>query len=47
MEERDITRSEQKCISECIMTNWSNMNQEIPERDKRYEQCLSDCNVCG
>jgi len=49
MSERNITKSEQSCISGCITKYWGNPhNQDDAEkRDRDYEQCLSDCRICG
>jgi len=47
MEERKITQTESVCIGECILKHWSNADQEMTDRDKRYERCLTDCNVCS
>ena len=49
MSERNITKPEQSCISACITKYWGNPhNQDDAEkRDRDYEQCLSDCRICG
>jgi hypothetical protein len=49
MSERNITKPEQSCISGCITKYWGNpQNQDSEEkRDRDYEQCLSDCQICG
>jgi len=50
MTERKITRQEQNCIGQCINKYWGHAHENIEdddERDKKYEQCLSSCKVCG
>ncbi len=47
MKNRDITSREQSCISQCILKHWSGSSPDSRERDRSYEKCLSDCNVCG
>ncbi len=49
-ESRTIKPSEQRCISDCIRKFWGDRNDNVvdPEtRDRSYEQCLTDCQVCG
>jgi len=49
MSERKITKSEQSCISGCITKYWGTPSNEddAEKRDRDYEQCLSDCQICG
>ena len=49
MSERKITNNEQGCISSCITKYWGNSDNKGDEekRDHDYEQCLSDCRICG
>ena len=49
MSERKITKDEQGCISGCITKYWGNPDNKDDEekRDRDYEQCLTDCQVCG
>ncbi len=49
MSERKIAKPEQICISGCITKYWrAPHNQDDEEkRDRDYEQCLSDCQICG
>jgi hypothetical protein len=49
MSERKITTHEQSCISSCINKYWGNPHNQDDEkkRDRDYEQCLSDCQICG
>jgi hypothetical protein len=49
MSERKITKSEQSCLSGCINKYWGNpQNQGDEEKhDRDYEQCLSNCQICG
>lgn len=49
MEQRNITRKERSCISNCIFRFWGDRENPItPEqREPEYEQCLTDCRVCG
>ena len=48
-EPRNINREEQQCISDCIVEFWGEDSpwKDDSERDFRYEQCLTDCRVCG
>lgn len=48
-ENRTIKPSEQQCISECIRRFWGEHNDRIDleSRDRSYEQCLTDCRICG
>jgi len=49
MEGRKITNEERGCISNCIFQHWGDPDsKESPEsRDKKYENCLEDCRICG
>lgn len=47
MKGRDILPNEKECISQCIMKYWSPSSETVNNRDQRYEQCLTKCNVCG
>jgi DNA modification methylase len=50
MTEKIITKEEQSCIGQCINKYWGHTHENIEdddERDKKYEQCLSSCKVCG
>lgn len=49
MKSRKITREERGCISNCIFQYWGDpQNTEDAEtRDKKYEQCLNGCRICG
>ena len=49
MEARDITKDEQGCMADCINTFWGGADHEdsAEERDKGYEECLENCQVCG
>ncbi len=46
---RPITPSEQHCISECIHRFWGDRDNptDLESRDRSYEQCLTDCQICG
>ena len=48
MDERGITGSERKCISECIYRHWTSDHNKVDEetRDRSYESCLAACSVC-
>ncbi len=48
-ESRKIKPGEQQCISECIRRFWGDREDPIdPEtRDRYYEQCLTDCQICA
>jgi hypothetical protein len=47
MQGRDIQASEKECISQCILKFWSDSDPQAESHDERYEQCLTDCDVCG
>jgi hypothetical protein len=49
MSDRNISSEEQHCMSDCIRKFWGDTDHsEDPEtRDRDYEQCLTDCQVCG
>ncbi len=49
MSERKITTEEQGCMSRCITKYWGNSDHRDDEekRDRDYEKCLSDCQICG
>lgn len=49
MEGHRISRKEQGCISNCIFEFWGNPDNKgnAEKRDSDYEQCLSDCHICG
>ncbi|MEJ2037592.1 MAG: hypothetical protein P8X55_01475 [Desulfosarcinaceae bacterium] len=47
MAEAKMTPREQQCISECIYKHWSSSQDDSQEREQKYEQCLTDCNVCS
>ncbi|MFZ7126178.1 MAG: hypothetical protein ACOWWM_08510 [Desulfobacterales bacterium] len=50
MEEgRSISRKEQSCISNCIFRWWGNREDPTdPDlKEEKYEQCLTDCRICG
>ena len=49
MSERNITKNEQSCISSCITKYWGNPDNKDDDqkRNRDYEQCLSDCRICG
>lgn len=48
-ESRSIKPNEQQCIADCIRRFWG--ERDAPEdpvsRDRSYEQCLTDCRICG
>ncbi len=48
-ETRKIKPSEQRCISDCIRKFWGDRSDPTdPEtRERSYEQCLTECQVCG
>ena len=48
-ERRVITPSEQQCISDCIRQFWGEQAEPTDPnvRDRAYEQCLTDCRICG
>ena len=48
MAETKISQREQRCISECVFKHWgSGREGDSGERDQKYEQCLTDCNICS
>lgn len=48
MDQKKISRREQKCIGECILTHWSESSKTSSEqREEEYEQCLHDCQLCA
>lgn len=48
MEKRKISTTERSCIANCIRQYWGDNDRQddIEERDKDYEQCLADCQIC-
>jgi hypothetical protein len=48
MEDREIKEEEMQCISNCIHRYW-NLPDDliIDDRDQKYEQCLTDCEICS
>ena len=48
-ESRQISSKERHCISDCIREYWgdNSARKESQNRNDDYEQCLSDCKVCG
>ena len=49
MRGRKTTRNEQSCISDCIFKYWGHQHRQEDDerREKDYERCLSDCQICG
>ena len=49
MEGHRITQEEQSCMSHCIFKFWGDPENRDPaeKRDRDYEDCLTDCRVCG
>lgn len=49
MKERKIDKQEQSCISGCILKYWGNPvgSDDAEQRDKDYEGCLAECQICG
>jgi hypothetical protein len=47
MKERHILPNEKECISQCIIKFWSGSDRQVENRDKNYERCLTNCNVCS
>jgi hypothetical protein len=49
MNERTISRKEQLCVSECIYQHWGRPDADIEDesRNRKYEQCLTSCDICG
>ena len=47
MKKKEIVPNEKECISQCIIKFWSGSSQPVENRDERYEQCLTNCDVCG
>ena len=50
MEGRIISDDERNCISDCIRTHWgsdADRARDPEHRDKDYEACLENCDVCG
>jgi hypothetical protein len=47
MKQRDIVPNEKECISQCIIKFWSGSDRKVENRDEYYEQCLTNCKVCG
>lgn len=48
MSEKEISRKDQKCISQCILDHWSeNSKTPLERRDDEYERCLSACRICS
>ncbi len=48
-ESRAIQPREQQCISDCIRRFWGDRDEpsDPDARDRAYEQCLTDCQICG
>lgn len=48
-ESRKITQEERNCIANCITKYWGDPDKrvEAEDRDKEYEQCLTDCRICA
>jgi hypothetical protein len=46
---RPIQPSEQRCISDYIRRFWGERDNrvDLESRDRSYEQCLTDCRICG
>lgn len=47
MQKQEIAPNEKECISQCIIKFWAGSSQQLGNRDERYEQCLTKCDVCG
>ena len=49
MEGRKITHKERSCIADCIKAHWgaSQKGRDSHERDRSYEKCLSNCEICS
>ena len=48
MAQKDISNNDQQCISQCILSHWSEDSQKSAERrDAEYEQCLTSCRICS
>ena len=49
MASKEISRKDQKCISECIIQSWGDSSRfsKEQERDRQYEKCLSSCSICS
>ncbi len=43
-----ITDSQQRCVSRCILTHWSEHSTTEPsQREEKYQACLNDCHICA
>jgi hypothetical protein len=49
MESRNITQEERSCISHCIFEHWGHSDEsaDMDQRDAEYQNCLTDCQICG
>ena len=48
MSQQEISGKDQQCISQCIITHWSEQSETpLERRDDEYERCLSECRVCS
>ena len=48
MSQNEISSKEQQCISQCILSHWSEHSKTpLERRDEEYERCLSSCRVCS
>lgn len=48
MDEREIRQDEKQCISHCIHRFWNVPDDvKIKDRDRKYEECLTECRVCS
>ncbi|MDA8140634.1 MAG: hypothetical protein M0036_18470 [Desulfobacteraceae bacterium] len=47
-DEKEISRDEQDCISDCITSHWGEMSRSRPDdQQQEYEDCLFNCDVCA
>jgi hypothetical protein len=49
MDGRRINTKEQSCIADCIKRYWGDTDRQddVENRNRDYEQCLTDCQICG
>lgn len=48
MSQKKISSTDQQCISQCILSHWSEHSHTPPERRQdEYERCLTTCRVCS
>lgn len=48
MDRKQISNSDQHCISECILKHWSEHSASPSRRrDEAYERCLTNCRICS